>query len=190
MPVATIEMKAFIGVGVVYVSMREFENDNFSYHLAEGIESFHLTVPDSEAENALAYIRQFVYKTSSNAELLHGYMPEDYVDALVRIREASSNRDFNSAVEALGVEGGTSTDAGSDGNFTFVEVEASFDAVNTLSSITRERSSELSDAARDELYAIREVVENVSHQDVVTYYLPENVFGEVAPLLDEHDLLL
>jgi hypothetical protein len=170
--------------------MREFENDDFPYHLAEGIESFNLTVPDSEAENALAYIRQFVYKTSGSSELLHGYVTENYVDALVRIRDASSNRDFNSAVEAIGSDGGTSTDVGSDSDFTLIEVDASFETVNALSAATREQSSELSDVAREELYSIREVVENVSHREVVTYCLPEEAFSEIAPILDENDVFL
>lgn len=172
--------------------MREFENKRFPMHLADGIHSHRLKIPDTEAKAALMYIRQFVYRVSGRSELLHGYISESYLDALVRIREASSNRDFNSAVEAIGVDGETSTEVTeyTDDDFVLIELESSFEVENQLSSLTREHSSELSDEERTELYSIREIVENVNRVNTVSYYLPRTVFAEIAPLLDEQNLLL
>lgn len=170
--------------------MRRFENENFSHDLAESINSHLLTVPedDNEARTALSYIRQFVYVTASNAELHRGYISEDFLDALVRIREESNNRDFNSAVEALGVEGETSTEVTEYDELVSIEVKNTFEAVEDLSSLTREHSNELSDEARKNLYSIRELVED--NRDIVLYYLPREVLGEIMPYLAERDLLL
>lgn len=185
-------MEAFIGGACVDSGMREFENDDFPYHLAEGIESIHLTVPDDEARAALAYVRQFVYRTSGRSELLHGYITESYLDALVRVRDASSNRGFNSAVEQLGVAGATSREVTeyTDSDFTLLEVVASFESESALSSIAREHRASLSDDGREALHSIREIIQNVSHQESVMYYVSYEVFDEVAPLLDERGVLL
>lgn len=168
--------------------MRRFENENFPYHLAEGIDSMHLTVPDDEAQTALSYIRQFVYRTASESSLTRGYISEDFVDALVRVREASSNRGFNSAVEQLGVEGETSTEVDEYDELTFIEVENSFEAEQAVSSIVREHSNELSDEARKNLYSIRELI--TDNRDIVLYYLPNEIAGEIMPYLDEKGVLL
>lgn len=170
--------------------MRQFENKDFPYHLAEGLESMHITTPDDESSAALAYITQFVYRTSGQAELLAGYIPENYVDALVRVRDANSNRDFNSAVEAIGVDGGTSQEVTAYTEGTWIETPASFEAVEDLSQIARNNSTDLSDEGRKQLYSIREVIENVSHQETVQYYIPTELFTEIAPLLDQHNILL
>lgn len=185
-------MEAFICWECVGGDMREFENDDFPYHLAEGIESIQLTVPDDEARTALAYVRQFVYRTSGRSELLHGYIPESYIDALVRVRDASSNRGFNSAVEQLGVAGASSREVTEydDDSFALLEVEASFESESSLSSIARDNRADLSDGGRDALYSIREIIQNVSHQESVMYYVPVSVFDEVAPLLDAEGVLL
>lgn len=169
--------------------MRRFENNDFPYHLAEGIENFHLTVPDDEAQRALAYIRQFVYRTSGSSELHRGYISEKYVDALVRIREESSNRGFSSAVEQLGVEGETSTDVSDEfEELSLIEVENSFDAEQAVTSIVREHSNELSDEARENLYSIRDLI--TDNRDIVVYYAPREVAVELMPYLDEGGVLL
>lgn len=171
--------------------MRQFENKDFTYRLAEALDRKHaLTIPDEEAKNALLYVQQFLYLTSGSSELLRGYISEDQLDALVRIRDESSSRDFGSAVEALGVDGGTSQDAGSDSEYTRIEVDADFKTPRTISKITRNSSSDISDKERTELYAIRDVVENASRQDVIMYNLPNDVFDTVTTLLDEKNLLL
>lgn len=173
------------------MNMRKFENRDFTYSLAEAVERKHsLTIPDEEAKNALLYVQQFLYKTAGSAELLRGYISEDQLDALVRIRDASSNRHFARAVEALGVEGGTSTDVGDDDNYSLLEVKTEFDTPRTISKITRENSKMLSDEERDELYAIKDVTENVSRQDVVLYNIPNSAFNTVTQLLDKNNLLL
>lgn len=172
--------------------MREFENSDFPYHLAESIESIHLTVPDIEARMALEYVRQFVYLTSGRSELLHGYITESYLDALVRVRNASSNRDFNSAVEQLGVAGATSNEvtAYTDADYTLLEVEASFESENIVSSIARENRDSLSDSSRSDLHSIREILQNVTHQDSVQYYTSYDVLDEIESLLDDQDILV
>lgn len=168
--------------------MRRFENEDFPYHLAEGIESMHLTVPDDEAQRALRYIRQFVYRTPSESSLTRGYISEDFVDALVRVREASSNRGFNSAVEQIGAPGETSTEVDEYDELTFIEVENSFAAEQAVSSIVRDNSSELSDEARENLYSIRELI--TDNRGMVLYYLPREIAGEIMPYLDGEGVLM
>jgi len=161
-------------------------------HLADGLESSHLTVPDDEAQAALEYIRQFVYRVSGRSQLLHGYISEEYLDALVRIREASSNRDFNSAVEAIGVEGETSTKVTNydDTEFMLLEIEATIEAERSLSEIARDNSSELSDEEKQTLYSLREIVENSTYQESVFYFTPHTVFSGIGRYLEAEELVL
>lgn len=168
--------------------MRQFENENITHRLAESIESSLITTPDEEAHTALNYIRQFIYLTSSNAELNHGYISEDFLDALVRTRDANNNRNFNSAVEALGVEGETSTEVTDYNELTFIEVENSFEAEQAISQLTREHSNELSDDARKTLYSIRDLI--TDNRDTVLYYLPQELANEIMPHLDQENILL
>lgn len=172
--------------------MREFENTEFPYRLAEGIESIHLTIPDDEAKMALEYVRQFVYRTSGRSELLHGYITESYLDALVRVRDASSNRDFNSAVEQLGVAGASSREVTehTDVDYTLLEIEASFTSENVLSSIARENRNSLSNISLNDLRSVREILQNVSHQDSVRYYVSYDVLDELEPLLEDTGVLV
>lgn len=183
-----VGFEGIMGVGCVVSGMRRFEKQDFPYHLAEGLENIHLTVPDDDAQRALVYIRQFVYRTSGNSELTRGYISEAYLDELVRIRDASSNLDFGSAVEALGVEGGVSTDVSDEfDELCLVEVENSFDAEQSVASIVKEES-ELSDEARANLYSIRDLI--TDNRDTVVYYAPREVVGEIMPLLDSKGVLL
>jgi hypothetical protein len=89
--------------------MREFENERFNHKLAESLTSPHLETETQAQKDALSYISQFVYHISGRTELYHGYITEAQLDALVEIRDNNSNRHFSRAVEALGVEGETST---------------------------------------------------------------------------------
>lgn len=168
--------------------MRRFENDDFPYNLAEGVESVHLDVPDDKAQAALSYIRQFVYRTSGTSKLTRGYISEDFIDALVRVREINSNRKFNHAVEQLGADGETSTEVTEYDELTFIEVENSSNAEKAVTSIVREHSDELSDEARLNLYSIRDLIRN--NRDTVVYYLPKKIAEEIMPHLDEEGILL
>lgn len=168
--------------------MREFEAEQFNFDSADGLNSNTLTIPSEKEKDALSYIRQFVHRQKGRAELLHGYIPESYVDSLVEIRDANSSRKLNAAVEAIGVDGEVSQSISyTDEEFPFIEVESNFAAENKLADISTE--SDLSSTAYDELYALQDVMQNNGKQDIVVYYLPPEDWAELAPLLDDSGIL-
>lgn len=112
--------------------MRKFHSENFSIQLADGLSSIHLNIPDDEAQDALDYIKQFIQRGNGDAYLHRGYITEDQLDALVRIRDASTNsRQFARAVEALGVDGDVSQEADYD-EFRSVDIKPTRDTINEL----------------------------------------------------------
>lgn len=86
--------------------MRVFEADQLRDDYIEGLTGAGYEYPNQKTRNALNYIRQFVERGSR--ELLRGYLPSEYADALVRLRDANSSRKLTDATKALCVDGNIS----------------------------------------------------------------------------------
>lgn len=89
--------------------MRVFESDRFRDDYIEGVNGVGYDYPDQESKDALNYVGQFVQRGSR--ELVRGYMPSEYADALVRLRDANSSRKLTDATKAFCVDGDVSKEA-------------------------------------------------------------------------------
>jgi hypothetical protein len=149
--------------------MRKFRSENFNVRLADGLSNIHLDIPDDEAEEAVEYVKQFVHRGDRNTRLVLGYLPENYLQALIRIRDASSNcRYFSRAVEALGVDGDISEEVA--GELVEVELECHQDNIHKLDELYFEANSD----------EIREVVRSLQsliriNKNRINVFLPEKI---------------
>lgn len=158
--------------------MRRFHNNKFPSGLAEALDSVHLDIPSEEEKEALDYVKQFLEYHSGGGGVLHrGYIPEKYLDALVEIRDANSNRYFSSAVEQLGVDGETSEEVTQYDNFKVLEIESSFDTIEELSSVYYQLDS---DEARKNLRTLQDLMRNVRFGNTIRMYLPEESYNQIT----------
>lgn len=156
--------------------MRRFHDESFSIRLADGLSSAHLNIPDKEASNALSYVKQFIQRQSGSAYLHRGYVPEDYIDALIRIRDVNSSRQFSRAVEALGTDGGVSQEAEYD-EFTLVRFEPNRDLLNELNDAYYEAETE------DAQKIVRTIQDLIRiNNSTVDIYLPDEILSQIDPI--------
>lgn len=149
--------------------MRKFCSENFGVRLADGLSNIHLDIPDDEAEEALEYVKQFVHRGDGNARLVLGYLPEKYLQALIRIRDASSNcRYFGRAVEALGSDGDISEEV--DGELVEVELECTQDNVHELDVLYFEVDS---DDTREVVRALQSLIR--INKNRINVFLPKDI---------------
>lgn len=156
--------------------MWKFKDEHFNFRLAEAFLSRQLEVPDENAKESLEYIQQYVVKTSGRSELIGGYIPDEYVDDLVKIRDASSVRDFGSAVEAIGCEGRTSEKVGDESDFTKVAIKSTRDNIRD---IYDQYSSDKSKDVRRDIGNITDLLNDNLHKDEIFYYMPTENYKEM-----------
>lgn len=103
--------------------MRRFQNENFPERCAQALKETYLyEIEGKNQEQALNYVGQFVTGPVNNRELVRGYLPERYADALVQVRDNNSSRKLNDAVANLCVDGNTSENVNE--SYEFVELTA------------------------------------------------------------------
>lgn len=158
--------------------MRKFESNKFRDDYIEALSSsYRYEFPDEQSRNALRYVNQFVQRGSR--ELLKGYMPGKYANALVRLRDENSSRDLNAVVGALCVDGGIST---SDTEFSsFKELQLPWDR-----DLAEELDDEYYEAELKEskvmIRTVQDIIRYGGGGDKVEIYIPTEVTEDVASL--------
>lgn len=157
--------------------MRRFQNEQFPSRLADALSSIHLEIPNQDAQEALDYVKQYVQRSSGNARLHRGYIPEGYINSLITIRDASGKRDFSSAVEQLGVDGATSEEVTQYSNFELLEIESDRDLLQELNDVYYQV---VSDEARTNVRTLQDLIRNVSSGNKIRMYLPQESYDQIT----------
>lgn len=154
--------------------MRKFESDNFRDDYIEALSSSLYDYPDEQAQDAVKYVNQFVQRRSR--ELLKGYLPNKYADALVRLRDENSSRDLNAVVGALCVDGGVSTSDVGYSSFERLELPCKRELAEKLDDEYYE--VEL-DESKDMIRTVQDIIRYGGRRDSVEIWVPTEVAQEV-----------
>jgi len=162
--------------------MRFIEEQKFRPEYAEAlIEKHHLEIPDG-CEEGLDYVQQFVdYRGIHSADMSRCYIPDNYVDDLVSIRDASSSRRFSGAVGMLCVDGNFSQKYNGNLSCVTFSYENQIDLENRVREIRSEASSR---SVRSDIISLNDVIRNTRSGDSLEVYLPSetaDVLREEAP---------
>lgn len=152
--------------------MRKFHNSDLHIDYAEALtETYRYDFPSSAAEDAAAYMGQFILVSGNTAELLYGYISDDFADGLVELREANSSRDLSAAVSQICVDGSTSQEIDADeSQFEMFEFSTSFDTVEKLSDMY----SEVSHSETRKLIRVMQSIGRETHSESATILVPES----------------
>lgn len=159
--------------------MRRFQKDHLHAGPAGSISSFTLEVPSEKGEEAVEYIEQFIERNRGGVYLHRGYLPEEYIDALVEIREANpdSKRDFSSLVEQLATDGETSEEVTEYDDFKVLEIESSYETNQKLNDVYNELES---DEARETVRTLQDLMHNVLEGNTIRMYIPEESYNQIT----------
>lgn len=171
-----VEPVGLLCLECVFVCMRRFENRKIERDRAEALTSSLRDIPSQNAKDARSYIKQFIEVYGSEAELFYGYLPEEYADGLVEIREANSNYDLNAIVGQLCVDGATSEKVTDYDEFAKITLESSRSMIEELTEVYRDVTL---DETRTMIGSARDIIRN-SHRDQIELYVPKPVGEELA----------
>lgn len=156
--------------------MRKFESNQFRLNYIEALNSGIHEYPDQESKEALSYVNQFVDRGSR--ELLLGYMPERYADALVRYRKHNDSRRLTGAVSTLCVDGKTSKPV-SVSSEQKITIPNSRDAISLLG----DRYYDTNNSECKKMMRVAQEIIRNNRSDVVLW-MPEEIYNSLTNLVE------
>lgn len=156
--------------------MRRFQNEQFPSRLADAFSSIYLEVPNQEAQEALDYIKQFIQRSTGNSRLHRGYLPEEYIDLLLIIRDTNGNRDFADAIENIGAGRDTSEEVTEFDNFEVLEVNSDGDLLEELDKVYYQVNST---EARKNVRTLQDLIRNTRDGNHIQMYLPQESYTDI-----------
>ena len=155
--------------------MRVFESENFPQDATEALTETHrFECPSQTVEEAVQYVQQFLTGPIHSKELLRGYLPTKYTNALVEYRDTNDSYELNSAVNRLCVNGQCSQPVQGYSDFVEIEIPASID----VSKRKHENYADIeSKEARKNSGVLSEMV--ASNQGTIQMYVPRESAEEL-----------
>lgn len=155
--------------------MRRFHNKRFPHQLADSLHNTHLTIPDQAARDTLDYIKQFLQRSTNYSILYRGYLTEEQLNNLLKIKAENDNKQFNETVYHFDSKEETSENVTEFDNFDLFKLEIDKRVIDKLDKIYYQVDSE---EAKTNIRTIQSLSQT-SLVSPLQIYLPEESIEQI-----------